>query len=175
MASLLFVDDIKKEGRTALYDPDTWYNNSTRSFSLELPNEVYQFSLAVHWDQFESDKMLWSKIRQFVNRNLLSDVVASMRDLSYTIKQPYMSLSGYRKHSSFEVQNRWHLFYFDNEEEHTLFKLTLPCVLEPTNLHPSGKHDSYHHIGARCWTDELPNDSSVSSSQFYKYFDGGSF
>lgn len=172
MASLLFVNDLLQSGRTIMYDPNTWYNSHTRSYSLELPNPVYQFELVLHCDQFESDNLFWVKVRQFVNRNLLSDVVVATKDLSYTVKQPYMSISGSRKYASTDVRNLWHRFFFDNEEEHMMFKLALPCRSEMTKLHPDGKHDTYHHLGGTCWSEEpidLAN-STFSTPDTYKFY-----
>ena len=144
MGKLITFD--KARGDARWYFPDAVFTGRD-TYRFEWPNKAFPTGLAIHYDTLfpPGDSSNAIRVRKWIESLAISGTVIYMeKDNSYRVY--YTEINDYDK--SIQIQNRWYIFYFENEEDALAFKLAFSDIVIPlSNDHPT------KHFGRR--TEEI--------------------
>lgn len=128
MGQLIFAEDLNKSGHVDWYVAEAWYNTTSRTYVYNLPNSSFPSSVAIHYEKLDGHTKV--AIRRFIEESVVGCVIRSYVDKSY-----WKDTDSYN--GGYQISNMWHIFYFENEESATAFKLRFgEYISEVTNEHP---------------------------------------
>ena len=141
MGKLITLDEARKDAKW--YFPDATFSgrdrNGNSTYQIEWPNKAFPFGIAIHYDTLfpPCDSSNAIRVRKWIESSAISGtVIYTEKDNSYRVY--YTDEDDYDK--SIEIQNRWYIFYFEDEEDALAFKLTFSdIVISISNNHPT-KH-----------------------------------
>ena len=130
MVTLLNLVDIKNP---RWYFEDAWFDYTNNgSYKYSWPNPSFPFHASIHYDDLEDNKIK-IEIRKWIELNIQDTVILDYIDKSY---RKYYGES-HDWHSSYEVSNKWMVFYFEDEHSALAFRLRFSnLITEVTNKHP---------------------------------------
>lgn len=136
MAQLLTLDNLLPN--PSWYLSDAKYSWESRKWIYQWPSALYPYSSAIHKDDFLITPDLKIKIRKWIEQNCKTSVITSELDKSYRVYYgPDRTWD-----QSYNRENTWVQFYFDNEEDLLLFKLAFSEYVKPvTDLHPTAGNE----------------------------------
>lgn len=138
MGRLIYLNNLDLDA--SWYFPDAYYNRNTNNYAYPWPNLSYPHSVAIHQEDISNHIKV--TIREWVEESIQETVIVDVVDKSYRKvinKSEEWELSTWDK--SYEVVNRWVVFYFRNEHSLTIFKLKFSEYIKPvTDEHP-GWHE----------------------------------
>ena len=129
MGRLTYLTDINSDARW--YFPDAVYLSEKRAYSFEWPSLAYPHTIAIHNDDLSNENRII--IRKWIEVCLSETVIVNTVDRSY--RRFIDEEKSWDK--SYEVSNIWTVFYFDNEQSETMFRLRFSQWIKPvTYEHP---------------------------------------
>ena len=129
MSRLVYLNNLDLDA--SWYFPDATYNRERNNYVYSWPNLLYPYSAAIHQEDILNSKKI--AIREWVEESISETVIVDVVDKSY--RRYTDEENSWDK--SYEVSNRWHVFYFRNEHSLSMFKLKFSEWIKPvTDEHP---------------------------------------
>ena len=113
------------------YFADAYYNRERNNYVYPWPNLDYSYSAAIHQEDILNYRKI--AIREWVEGSLSETVIVDVMDKSY--RRYTDEENSWDK--SYEVNNKWAVFYFRYEYSLSMFKLKFSEWIKPvTDEHP---------------------------------------
>jgi len=125
MGRLVYLRDLGLDARW--YFPDAYYYAERREFVYAWPNPAYLHKVAIHSEDLNGINDRRIAIRKWVEENLQETVICDILDKSY---REFLDEEKSWEHS-YEVSNKWAVFYFDNELSASIFALRFSEWIRP--------------------------------------------
>lgn len=131
MGQLVTLEDIKDKAQW--YFEDAYYSSGHGKYVNSWPNGSFPYFAAIHSEDLSGRNDIRISIRKWVENNLSETVIVDVIDKSY--RRYTDEENSWDK--SYEVQNRWVVFYFEEETTATMFRLKFSEYVKPiTSEHP---------------------------------------
>ena len=129
MGQLLYKDSIDNP---VWYFEDTYYSTEGRRYVYKWPSKNFSYSVAIHSDDIDNSVRI--QIRRWIELNLSETVIYDT--LCHDYRWHYHETIKDWQHS-YEVQNKWITFHFEDENSYLMFRLAFSnLVKDPTKHHP---------------------------------------
>jgi|APFre7841882654_1041346.scaffolds.fasta_scaffold88447_2 hypothetical protein len=125
MGRLVYLNNLDLDARW--YFPDAHYNRERNNYNYTWPNIAYPSRVAIHSEDLDDQNSRRIEIRKWIEENLQETVICDILDKSY---RRFTDSEKSWEHS-YEVSNRWVVFYFDNEHSASIFALRFSEWIKP--------------------------------------------
>jgi hypothetical protein len=127
------------------YFEDAYYSRDGHQskYIYKWPNPSYPYSLAIH--EKEISNSLKIKIRKWIEHNLEDTVICVNEHNSYRVY--FGEVEDWD--SSYEVNNRWTIFNFENEQSAFQFNLVFSEYIRPRTIYLPDHPEHIKHCDKR--------------------------
>ena len=125
MGRLVYLNDLALDARW--YFSDAYYNRERNNYSYAWPNPTYPHRVAIHSEDLNDQNEGRIAIRRWIEETLVETVISDVLDKSY---RRFIDPEKTWEHS-YEVSNRWIVFYFENEHSASMFALRFSEWIKP--------------------------------------------
>lgn len=131
MGRLVYLNNLELDA--SWYFPDAIYNRERSNYNYRWPNPAFPHSAAIHQEDLISQNDKKIAIRKWIEECITETVIVDVLDKSY--RRYTDEENSWEK--SYEVHNKWVVFYFENEHSATMFQLKFSEWTKPvTDEHP---------------------------------------
>jgi hypothetical protein len=119
------------------YFPDAYFSVDARAYKYAWPNPAFPAHVAINDDDMTNARRI--EIRRWIEQHVAGTVIADFPDKSYRI---YFN-DKYEWGKHWEINNKWHVFYFVLKQDAMMFKLAFSEYVKPlTDTHPT-RHEGF--------------------------------